>query len=50
MVQPSTRNPLATWAYEKVGFRRLEVRFESARKRWVLNDYNASVYTVRTIR
>ena len=46
---PSTRNPRAIWAYEKVGFRRLEVRFDSARKLWGLNDYNDSVYTVRTI-
>jgi len=49
MVQPSARNPRAIRAYEKVGFRRLEVPLESARVLWGPNDYWDSVYMVRTI-
>jgi diamine N-acetyltransferase len=49
MVQPSARNPRAIRAYEKVGFTRLEVPIESARKLWGPNDYRDSVYMVRTI-
>jgi RimJ/RimL family protein N-acetyltransferase len=49
MVQPSARNPRAIHAYEKVGFKRLEVQMDSARKLWGPNDYWDSVYMVRTI-
>jgi RimJ/RimL family protein N-acetyltransferase len=49
MVQPSARNPRAIHAYEKVGFRRLEISLESARELWGPNDYWDSVYMVKTI-
>ena len=49
MVQPSARNPRAIRAYEKVGFKRLEVSMDSARRLWGPNDYCDSVYMVRTI-
>jgi RimJ/RimL family protein N-acetyltransferase len=49
MVQPSARNPRAIWAYEKVGFKRLELSIEAARDLWGPNDYFDSVYMVRTI-
>ena len=49
MVQPSARNPRAIRAYEKVGFKQLEVPMDSARKLWGPNDYLDSVYMVRTI-
>ena len=49
MVQPSARNPRAIRAYEKVGFKRLELPLESAREIWGPNDYWDSVYMVRTV-
>jgi RimJ/RimL family protein N-acetyltransferase len=49
MVQPSARNPRAIKAYEKLGFRRLELSIEAARELWGPNDYYDSVYMVRTI-
>jgi RimJ/RimL family protein N-acetyltransferase len=49
MVQPSARNPRAIHAYEKVGFRRLDLPIEAARELWGLNDYCDSVYMVRTV-
>ncbi len=49
MVQPSARNPRAIHAYEKVGFRRLDLPIEAALEVWGLNDYCDSVYMVRTI-
>jgi diamine N-acetyltransferase len=49
MVQPSARNPRAIRAYEKLGFRRLELSIEAAREIWGPNDYLDSVYMVRTI-
>src|SRR5208337_3919018 len=49
MVQSTASNPRAIRAYEKVGFRRLEVPLESARELWGLNDYCDSVYMVRTV-
>lgn len=49
MVQPSARNPRAIHAYEKVGFRRLDLSLEVARELWGPNDYCDSVYMVRTI-
>ena len=39
MVQPSARNPRAIKAYEKVGFKRLELPIEAARELWGPNDY-----------
>jgi RimJ/RimL family protein N-acetyltransferase len=47
MVQPSARNPRAIHAYEKVGFKRLELPMKSARELWGPNDYRDSVYMVR---
>ena len=47
MVQPSARNPRAIRAYEKLGFKRLDVPIESARELWGPNDYYDSVYMVR---
>lgn len=49
MVQPSARNPRAIHAYEKLGFKRLEIPMDSARTLWGPNDYYDSVYMVRTI-
>jgi len=49
MVQPSARNPRAIKAYEKVGFRRLDLPLEAARDLWGLNDYCDSVYMIRMI-
>jgi diamine N-acetyltransferase len=49
MVQPSARNQRAIWAYEKVGFKRLNVPIEAAKELWRPNDYYDSVYMVRTI-
>jgi RimJ/RimL family protein N-acetyltransferase len=49
MVQPSARNPRAIRAYEKVGFRRLDLPLEAAGELWGPNDYFDSVYMVRTI-
>jgi len=49
MVQPSARNPRAIRAYEKVGFKRLELPIEAAKELWGPNDYCDSVYMVRTI-
>ena len=47
MVQPSARNPRAIHAYEKIGFKRLEMTLESARELWGPNDYIDSVYMVK---
>ncbi len=49
MVQPSARNPRAIRSYEKVGFKRLEIPIEAARELWGPNDYDDSVYMIRTI-
>ena len=49
MVQPSARNPRAIRAYEKGGFKRLDIPIESARELWGPNDYFDSVYMVRTV-
>jgi RimJ/RimL family protein N-acetyltransferase len=49
MVQPSARNPRAIRAYEKAGFKRLELPIEAARELWGPNDYCDSVYMVRTV-
>jgi RimJ/RimL family protein N-acetyltransferase len=49
MVQPSARNPRAIHAYEKLGFKSLDLPLESARELWGPNDYWDSVYMVRTI-
>ena len=49
MVQPSARNPRAIRAYEKAGFKRLELSIEAARELWGPNDYDDSVYMVRTV-
>jgi RimJ/RimL family protein N-acetyltransferase len=48
MVQPSARNPRAIRAYEKAGFKRLELPIDAARELWGPNDYDDSVYMVRT--
>jgi hypothetical protein len=37
-------------AYEKVGFVRLDVPLEEAIKEWGPNDYDDSVYMVKSIR
>jgi len=50
LVQPSSRNPRAIRAYEKVGFVRLEVALEEAVKEWGPNDYSDSVHMVKTIK
>jgi RimJ/RimL family protein N-acetyltransferase len=49
MVQPSARNPRAIRAYEKLGFTRLDLPLEEARRLWGPSDYEDSVYMVRTI-
>ena len=49
MVQPSARNPRAIRAYEKAGFRRLDLPIDEARSLWGSSDYADSVYMVRTI-
>jgi RimJ/RimL family protein N-acetyltransferase len=49
MVQPSARNPRAIRAYEKVGFRLLDLPLELARELWGPNDYWDSVYMVRIV-
>ena len=49
MVQPSARNPRAIRAYEKAGFKRLELPIEAARELLGPNDYDDSVYMVRTV-
>jgi RimJ/RimL family protein N-acetyltransferase len=49
MVQPSARNPRAIRAYEKAGFKRLDLPLGLARELWGLNDYLDSMYMVRTI-
>jgi RimJ/RimL family protein N-acetyltransferase len=49
MVQPSARNPRAIRAYEKAGFRRLDLPIEEARSLWGPSDYADSVYMVRAI-
>jgi RimJ/RimL family protein N-acetyltransferase len=49
MVQPSARNPRAIHAYEKLGFKSLDLPLESARELWGPNDYWDSVYMVREI-
>ncbi len=49
MVQPSARNPRAIQAYEKLGFKSLDLPLESARELWGPNDYWDSVYMVRKI-
>jgi RimJ/RimL family protein N-acetyltransferase len=49
MVQPSARNPQAIRAYEKAGFARLNLPVEQARELWGPNDYDDSVYMVKTI-
>ena len=50
MVQPSARNPRAIHAYEKLGFKSLDLPLESARELWGPNDYWDSVYMVRNDR
>jgi diamine N-acetyltransferase len=47
MVQPSAHNPRAIRAYEKAGFRRLDLPIEEARSLWGPSDYADSVYMVR---
>ena len=42
-------NPRAIRAYEKAGFRRLDLPIEEARSLWGPNDYADSVYMVRAI-
>ena len=49
MVQPSARNPRAIRAYEKAGFKRLDLPLESARELWGPNDYVDSVYMVKAV-
>ena len=49
LVQPSARNPRAIRAYEKAGFRRLDVPIEQARALWGPSDYDDSVYMVRSL-
>jgi diamine N-acetyltransferase len=49
MVQPSARNPRAIRAYEKAGFRRLDLPIEEARALWGPSDYADSVYMARAI-
>jgi RimJ/RimL family protein N-acetyltransferase len=49
MVQPSARNPRAIRAYEKAGFRRLDLPIDEARALWGPSDYADSVYMVRSI-
>lgn len=49
MVQPSARNTRAIRAYEKVGFRPLDLPLPEAVAAWAPNDYCDSVYMVRTI-
>lgn len=48
MVQPSARNLRAIRAYEKVGFRRLDLPIEEARTLWGPSDYADSVSLVRS--
>ncbi len=49
LVQPSARNPRAIRAYEKAGFRRLDLPIAEARSLWGPSDYADSVYMVRAI-
>jgi diamine N-acetyltransferase len=49
MVQPSARNARAIRAYEKVGFRRLDVSIDEARAAWGPSDYHDSVYMVKSL-
>lgn len=49
MVQPSARNPRAIRAYEKIGFARLPLSIEEARRGWGPSDYFDSVYMVKTV-
>ena len=50
MVQPSSRNPRAIRAYEKVGFTRLDILLEDVIKEWRPNDYSDSVFMVKRIK
>jgi diamine N-acetyltransferase len=50
MVQPSSRNPRAIRAYEKVGFVKLDIPLKGAVEEWGPNDYYDSVFMVKTIR
>jgi diamine N-acetyltransferase len=50
LVQPSARNPRAIRSYEKSGFKRLDCSLESARELWGPNDYEDSVYMVKSVR
>jgi RimJ/RimL family protein N-acetyltransferase len=47
MVQPSARNPRAIRAYEKIGFKRLEIPVEAAQESWGPSDYTDSVYMIK---
>jgi RimJ/RimL family protein N-acetyltransferase len=48
MMQPSARNPRAIAAYEKIGFVRLPLSLKEAKEVWGPNDYDDSVYMVKT--
>jgi diamine N-acetyltransferase len=50
VVQPSARNPRAIHAYEKVGFRKLELSLKEAKREWGPSDYYDGVYMVRRVR
>lgn len=47
MVQPSERNGAAIRAYEKAGFRRLDLTPDAAEERWGSRDYCDSVFMVK---
>ena len=49
MVQPSARNPQAIRAYEKAGFRRLEVSNAEERHSWGPCDYEDSVHMIKRL-
>ncbi len=49
LLQPSARNPRAIRAYEKIGFRRLDLPLEEAARIWKSNDYFDSVYLFKIL-
>lgn len=49
MVQPSARNPVAIRAYEKAGFKQLNVSMAVARDLWGPCDYQDGIHMVKRI-
>ncbi len=50
MMQPSARNPRAIQAYGKIGFIRLPGTLEENGAEWGQNDYDDSVYMVKSLK